>query len=363
MRILNCLSAGFLFVVQFYCSIIVCTLQIALLCFKPFIPELLVHSGLQRLANIWWAYSQFCVECWGGVSFVFFGDSIPRLRSGIMMGNHQDGLDFMVGVCMIQRAGIGCGRMITFMKSVLKWFPMVGWINFLQGSVFLKRNWTKDRSLLESRFKQIKEVYPRPLWIGLYPEGTRQTPEKLRESQVFARNNNLSVLEHLLIPRSKGLTVVLDNLSNVVEHIYDFTVCYQDRPLYLSDCLFRGRFTTTRIFVHMRLHEVSKLPSDTKQWLFDKFVEKDHRLKMYTQSNSFAEKAKHVPPNSFTLFATFASFAFLFILNLSLFINWTSPVMVSITCLAVYTLCLSYLRQTISIRETVLLVEKLNKSQ
>ncbi len=152
----------------------------------------------QWLSNTWWEIFCFILEVWGDIPFVIYGDAIRDNReNAIMIGNHCAGsLDFASGVCFTARAkGIGTGRMMTMMKSSLQFVPTVGWTHVLQGSLFLKRNWESDQKGLTRKLNSMEDgTFPRPFWVGLYPEGTRITPNKWKESIKFAESKGLPVL-------------------------------------------------------------------------------------------------------------------------------------------------------------------------
>ena len=108
----------------------------------------------------------------------------------------------------------------------------------------MKRDWEKDNVAISAKLKDMEEGrFPQPFWIGVYPEGTRITPEKMKLSQEYARGKGgtfpsllllllmtmmfsnfffcddvgchsshsgamfclgLPILEYVLIPRTKG---------------------------------------------------------------------------------------------------------------------------------------------------------------
>ena len=67
------------------------------------------------------------------------------------------------------------------------------------GSLYLKRNWEGDRVSITEKLRELETgVFPRPFWIGVYPEGTRITPEKKEKSVEFARARGRSRWLHLI---------------------------------------------------------------------------------------------------------------------------------------------------------------------
>lgn len=80
----------------------------------------------------------------------------------------------------------------------------------------LKRSWSNDAKMISRTFKSIK-LRSSPIWIVLYPEGTRKTLEKMAVSKKFAVDRGLPDLDMLMIPRTKGfiatVNVFLNNLG------------------------------------------------------------------------------------------------------------------------------------------------------
>lgn len=63
------------------------------------------------------------------------------------------------------------------------------------------------------------------------------SPKKKSESQDFAKKRDLPVLDHVLLPRSKGFVAAVSELRDShVKHVYDLTLVYggpngvQDAP-------------------------------------------------------------------------------------------------------------------------------------
>ena len=55
--------------------------------------------------------------------------------------------------------------------------------------------------------------FPGPMWLCLFAEGTRLTPQKLEASQEYSRKNGLPVLQHHLQPRTRGFNHIIQNLE------------------------------------------------------------------------------------------------------------------------------------------------------
>ena len=95
---------------------------------------------------------------------------------------------------------------------MLKYVPTVGWAWGMSDFIFLDRNWEKDKQILTNGMDALAS-YPSSIWLLLFAEGTRISPEKLELSQKFAKERNLHVLKHHLTPRSKGFVHIIKHMD------------------------------------------------------------------------------------------------------------------------------------------------------
>jgi len=257
----------------------------------------------------------------------------------MIIGNHRSTLDFSIGALIAAHApNLGCGRLVPLMKDVLRFMPGVGWICYFSGAVFLKRNWLADRNKLEAKVKEMITLYPRPFWLGLYPEGTRFTEKKLVEAQEFVRKRNaerpnafqLAVPENTLIPRPKGFVFFSqhDGLRSCLETVNDFTIGCYGGDLRLSQFI-RGEFKTKALHIHVNRIPISELPKEKEElekWLYKSFERKDARLGYLKKHGTFpTEDTKIIPkyaPSRLNLLAGFSAWASLWALVLVSYAHW-----------------------------------------
>lgn len=270
----------------------------------------------QALANYWWNLFCFGFEYVADVNYVFTGDKVIT-ECAILMANHCTGLDFTNGVVVTSRAPfIGCGHMMTMMKASLKFAPTVGWMHTLQGSLFLKRKLEQDASAIKEKLNDMEENrFPRPFWLGVYPEGTRITPTKLAESQAFAQKTGQPVLQNVLFPRTKGFVLLASTLKKSIDSIYDVTIAYEDGNLTkLQDLLLNGKFKTKSIHIHIRRVPMSSIARDETsldRWLVDTWAAKDKLLQYFKLHKEFPGARVDYPSqeNEFrTLFIAWSCF-------------------------------------------------------
>ena len=98
------------------------------------------------------------------------------------------------------------------MKKMLKYVPVIGWCWALCDVIFVDRNWEKDEPKITKGVDTLAS-YPSSVLLLLCPEGTIASPEKLEASQKFAKQRNLPILKHHLIPRVKGFVQIMKHLD------------------------------------------------------------------------------------------------------------------------------------------------------
>ena len=108
--------------------------------------------------------------------------------------NHHFELDWMCGWMVADRFGV-LGNARVFVKKMLKYVPIVGWAWNFSDVAFLERNWEKDQDIMTQSVQALSD-YPDPVWLLIFAEGTRLSPEKLEASRDFARSRGLPILRH-----------------------------------------------------------------------------------------------------------------------------------------------------------------------
>lgn len=224
------------------------------------------------------------------------------------------------------------GSLKFFAKDVTKHIPGFGWGNqkklfqklffsmkhyfinlkksktgmYLLDFVFLKRNWNQDISAINQTFHNLR-VNGFPYWIISHLEGTRINPKKLKESQTFAKQKGLPILDNVLVPRTKGFVATVQGLrNNSANAVYDVTIIYLDSKT--GDCshkvkgpsFFSLAFRSPQSSVHMyiRRFEISTLPTSEEEltkWCFKVWEEKNDLIKYFQQHKTF-EKPISYPP-------------------------------------------------------------------
>ena len=91
--------------------------------------------------------------------------------------------------------------------------PLLGWAMWFNEFGFLTRSKSKKDLATLHRASAHFKTYNEPVWLLLYPEGTRFTPEKHQASIEFAKEKNVAHYKNLLIPRPKGFNELTTSLK------------------------------------------------------------------------------------------------------------------------------------------------------
>ena len=231
-----------------------------------------------------YGYFLFIAEWWSGSGMRIYCDQemLTRMEAkdaeenALIVMNHHYELDWLYCWMVGDRMGI-LGNCKAFAKESLKYVPILGWAGSWADNVYLKRNLEKDRSRMKNNLSELVG-YPSPIWLFLFPEGTRFTAEKHKASQEFAESRDLPKLEHHLTPRTKGFTFTLSNLDRSKMSLYDFTLVagMGDSAPPTVTSLILGRRTEATVVI--RKISLDKVPAGEKEggeWMMDLFKEKD----------------------------------------------------------------------------------------
>jgi len=297
-----------------------------------------INRRLFRSVNYYFVYCiygqlLFLADWWSGSILRIFCD--PALHTDVMSGlgnehsvilmNHHYELDWLYGWMVADRSGL-LGNCRVYVKKMLKYVPVVGWAWGFSDTVFLERNWEKDKDNLSVKLNQLLD-YPSPMWLLIFAEGTRLSEEKMKASQDFARKRGIPVLHHHLIPRSKGFTFTMSRLDkDRINTVYDVTLVagLEGAAPTLTEVL-NGRASVANMYIRkFSLKDIPKDEEAASQWLMKLYQEKDDLKHSFLETGSFSEMSGqpdypvHVPsPRPWSLLLSLS-------LNLStwLFLLW-----------------------------------------
>ena len=116
-------------------------------------------------------------------------------------------------------------------------------------------------------------------YLNFAEEQAKATLTKLEAAQTYARENGLTVPRHTLVARSKGFAASVEGLRRHIAAVYDLTIAYEKGVPSLWQYI---KGSVSRIHLHVRRFPVDELPTleeDVRQWLMDRWVEKDKLLR------------------------------------------------------------------------------------
>jgi 1-acyl-sn-glycerol-3-phosphate acyltransferase len=238
-------------------------------------------------ANLWWGWCVQVAERIHGTGVIWSGDQVPEGENAIVVSNHQQMPDITF-LMFLARDKQRLGDMKWMLKDVIKYVPGVGWGLLFLDSFFVKRNWSEDKNAIEQTFSRILSD-DIPVWLMTFAEGTRITPDKLADSQQFARDKGLEPTAHVLLPRTKGFVASVQGLRQHLDAIYDVTIGYEGGvpTLWQYVCGY-----ARRAHLHVRRYPIGDIPEtdgEIATWLTTRFREKDQLLEVFYQQGRFPE--------------------------------------------------------------------------
>jgi 1-acyl-sn-glycerol-3-phosphate acyltransferase len=219
------------------------------------------------------------------VRIEWHSEELSSYENAILIANHQTAVDVMPLFALAARWG-RVGDMKFFVKEVFKYIPGPGWGMVFLDCIFLKRRWMADRKRIKATFERFRREGV-PLWLNIFPEGTRFTTEKVIEAQKTARHYQLPLCEHVLVPYAKAFESSILGLKGRVQAVYDVTIGYPQGIPSLWQLLSGD---VKLIEVHVARFALESLPQDAQgieTWLNERFWEKELHLRRLQSNGSF----------------------------------------------------------------------------
>lgn len=234
------------------------------------------------MAQIVWKLCDQAFLLTGAKIRVFGAESIKEGESAFIISNHKSMADFfLVQSVAIQKNMIGYCR--YYAKDSVKWIPFFGWGMWLMNMIMLRRDWSTDRHRIYQSFKFYTK-HKLPLWLISYSEGSRFSFELIKESQDYSNRTGKPVLNHVILPRTRGFIVSIKELRGYVTALYDFTLIYSKKDPDVVPSLFdylTANLSNFNLEVHIRRFSIEDLPhtdSELSEFLHKRFQEKDKFL-------------------------------------------------------------------------------------
>lgn len=112
------------------------------------------------------------------------------------------------------------------LKEGVKKIPIYGTMLDKLGFIWLKRDWALDKEQIARKVKKLVDD-GQPLWLVLFPEGITMNTKSKEKSQEFSVKESRPLLNHTLLPRSRGLEAVLENIKDTNPEIIDVTMGFE----------------------------------------------------------------------------------------------------------------------------------------
>lgn len=202
----------------------------------------------------------------------------------LVVANHQSWLDIVILQRLFNRK---IPVLKFFIKDQLKWVPFLGFSWWAMGCPFMKRyspaylakhphKKGKDIQATQKALTLFKET---PASLMSFIEGTRYTPQK--------KITQNSPYQHLLKPKAGGIGFVISAMNKQINQLIDVTIIYPKHDVSLWDFLCH-RIDSIKInvrqlpipdqFLSPSLLEDDKVQTEFRQWLNQKWFEKDNLI-------------------------------------------------------------------------------------
>ncbi|XP_046645108.1 1-acyl-sn-glycerol-3-phosphate acyltransferase gamma-like isoform X2 [Daphnia pulicaria] len=281
-----------LFINLFISGLVINLIQLLLwVCVRPG-SRWLYQKVNYYLLYILWTQIVFIGEWWSSSTCAILTDDETWAKMGkehaIVIMNHSFEVDWLMGWLVCEQSRLLASSKV-FIKKSIKWIPIIGWAWQFGEAVFLERNWEKDKLIMGKQVKNLGE-YADPVWLLLFAEGTRFTPAKHAASVEFAHKSGLQPLQHLLLPRTKGFLLTVQNLRGRFPAIYCATLafnCKEGSTPTLKNMLLGRRVIGEMLLERIPLETIPENPDEASKWLYNNYRHKDHMLDVYKREGSF----------------------------------------------------------------------------
>jgi 1-acyl-sn-glycerol-3-phosphate acyltransferase len=211
----------------------------------------------------------------------------------LLISNHKCDLDYVFVWALAARIGaLQPGHFCAVAKGALRRVPLFGWLFKVVGFLFLARAWEADRHRM-GVWAATAVRHVRPMWLLLYPEGTRFTARAKAGSDAAAAKAGVPPLGcELLLPRPKGFVTLAAALAPRFRSVLDCTIAYVGADGALMGwnqlgtsaitALAGGRLALSRVEVHVELLPFASLPQGEEgltAWLNARWRRKEELLK------------------------------------------------------------------------------------
>lgn len=203
-------------------------------------------------------------------------------KNYLILANHQSWIDILLLQKIFRKR---TPFLRFFLKKELFWLPFLGiafWaldFPFMNrySKEYLKKHPEKAGDDLKATQKTCKKLSKIPFSLINFPEGTRRTNKKAKNSK----------FKKLLAPKAGGIAFVLEALEGNIHHILDVDIIYSKDEVSIYDLL-SGRLGKVKVVIHelklpeyfgKRSYQKDKAyKAEFQQWVNSNWKAKDLRL-------------------------------------------------------------------------------------
>lgn len=240
----------------------------------------------------------FMTEWWSGTDIILYidkkeFDKYYGKEHGYLLVNHSYEIDWLMGWILCDRINM-LGNCKAYAKKSIQYIPTLGWAWKFAETIFLERNWNRDKEVIGRQIKELT-AYPDPMWLLLYAEGTRFTPQKLEASQKFAKEKGLPILKYHLTPRTRGFTASVAHMRNgKIPAIYNIQIAFNEsdpvKPTMKN--LLLGKKVESHVYVQrIPVEEIPEGDEEAAAWLHKLYQEKDRMAESFHETGDFFTKS------------------------------------------------------------------------
>ncbi|XP_053566906.1 1-acyl-sn-glycerol-3-phosphate acyltransferase delta [Bombina bombina] len=244
------------------------------------------------------------LDWWSGTNCTLYSnlENYPKYgkENAIVVLNHNFEIDFLCGWNFCEIFGV-LGSSKVLAKKELSYVPVIGWMWYFLEIVFCKRKWEEDRKTVMQGLHNLRD-YPKKFWFLIHCEGTRFTEKKRIISMQVAEAKGLPKLKYHLLPRTKGFTITVQCLRNVVSAVYDATLNFRnnENPTLLG--ILNGKKYHADMYVRrIPLEEIPEDEQECASWLHKLYQEKDAFQEQYYRMGEYPETAVVCPRSPWPL--------------------------------------------------------------
>lgn len=284
-------------------------------------------------------YNSFKVDASGNLSSILSPNSV-------WIANHQIYTDWLF-LWFLQYTGRFGDSIYIVLKENLGKIPVLGPGMRVFKFLFLSRKWEADKVRLTNQLLEIDAdargvgpssgvkcvastnpslpgvtLWPKgsrgekQIWtyqLVIYPEGTVKSPHTRARSDKFVVNTGRPVMKHVLLPRVRGLFLMLRLLRNTVEVVYDLACGYggltgddYGEDVFTLKSFYLLGYGPSLVNYHVRAWNLKDIPlgdddsldidsvdpavlKKFEDWLYDTWYAKDELLDRFYKTGSFAD--------------------------------------------------------------------------